>query len=246
MAGETQGGRPCSLFYLRLERAGGSHGFEVEFERGINQQELTCERLIIATPANVASSLVASLSAEISSLLDEIDYPPLSIVSLAYDESTISTPLDGFGFLVPPSEGLNILGCVWNTSLFKDRAPRGKALITVFIGGARNRAVAQAADAEMVSIVHSDLQKVMGISSDPQVVAITRYERSIPQYNLGHYARVQKIERLLSDLSGLTLIGNYLHGVSTGDCIKEADRLAKEAAQSMSCGETEPPSHDFR
>lgn len=219
---------------LRLEKAADSPVFEVGFELGTNQHKLICERIIIATPAKAASSLVAPLSAELSGLLGEIGYPPLSIVSLAYDESTVSTPLDGFGFLVPPSEGLNILGCVWNSSLFKDRAPKGKALVTAFIGGARNPSAARAADAELVSTVHNELQKVLGISSDPQVVAITRYERSIPQYNLGHFARVQRIERLLSDFTGLMLIGNYLHGVSTGDCIREADRVAKAVTQSMS------------
>ena len=220
---------------LRLERTDHSQ-FEVGFEHGSNQHKLSCERVIIATPSNSASSLVAPISTELSRLLGEIDYAPLAVVSLAYDESAVATPLDGFGFLVPPSEGLNILGCVWNSSLFKDRAPNGKALLTVFIGGARNPAAAHAADADLVSTVHGDLQKVLGIKSDPQVVAITRYERSIPQYNLGHFARVRRVESLQSDLKGLALIGNYLHGVSTGDCINEADRVAKQVASSLSVG----------
>ena len=208
--------------------------FEVSFEREANHHKLSCDRVIIATPSNIASALVAPLSTDLSRLLAEIDYPPLAIVSLAYPQSAFETSLDGFGFLVPPSEGMNILGCVWNSSLFKDRAPVGRSLLTTFIGGARNPAAGQAPDAELISTVHSDLQKVLGISSDPQVVAITRYERSIPQYNLGHFARVQRIARLVSDLNGLALIGNYLHGVSTGDCIKEADRVAKETAESIS------------
>jgi oxygen-dependent protoporphyrinogen oxidase len=219
---------------LRVGRAADSTGFGVEFESPGNRCQLTCERLIIAAPSRAAASLVAPLSSELSGLLDEIDYAPLSIVSLAYDQSTISVPLDGFGFLVPPSEGLSILGCVWNSSLFTDRAPKGKALVTVFIGGARNPGAAKAADAELVSMAHRELQKALGVSSEPQVVAITRYERSIPQYNLGHFARVQRIERLLSGLRGLALIGNYLHGVSTGDCIKEADRAAIQIYESLS------------
>ena len=176
---------------LRLERTAASQ-FVVEFEHEGIQHKLSCDNVIIATPSNIASKLVAAISSELSTLLDEIEYPPLAIVSLAYDQLAIKTTLDGFGFLVPPSEGLKILGSVWNSSLFRDRSPNGKALVTVFIGGARNPAVAQAPDAELVSIVHRDLQKVLGISSEPQVVAITRYDRSIPQYNLGHSARVQR------------------------------------------------------
>jgi oxygen-dependent protoporphyrinogen oxidase len=206
----------------------------VEFARAGDRHQLTCERLIVATPAGVAASLVAPLSDELSRLLGEIAYPPLAIVSLAYDESAIASKLDGFGFLVPPSERMNILGCVWNSSLFDGRAPLGKALVTVFIGGARNPDAALAADAELVSTAHVELCKVLGISGDPQVVAITRYQRSIPQYNLGHFARVLRIESLVGECPGLSLIGNYLHGVSTGDCIKEADRVAKEVATSTS------------
>jgi oxygen-dependent protoporphyrinogen oxidase len=117
--------------------------------------------------------------------------------------------------------------------LFKDRAPKGKALMTAFIGGARNPAAAKLADDDLVSTAHNEIQRVLGISSDPQPVAITRYERSIPQYNLGHFRRVQLIKGLQSDLGGLTLIGNYLNGVSTGDCIKEADRVAHEVAETL-------------
>ncbi|MFY9607714.1 MAG: protoporphyrinogen oxidase [Blastocatellia bacterium] len=207
--------------------------FEVEFTRAGARDRLTCDRVIIATPARATSALVANLSDDLSRLLDEIEYPPLAVLSIAYEASAIRVALNGFGFLAAPSEGLNILGCVWNSSLFAGRAPEGKALLTVFIGGARNPGAARLADDELVSTAHSELQRVLGISSEPRVVAITRYERSIPQYNLGHAERVQRIESLPTRVPGLNLIGNYLHGVSTGDCIKEADRVAREVARCL-------------
>jgi protoporphyrinogen/coproporphyrinogen III oxidase len=208
-----------------------SSKFEVEFKRAGTRGQLTCDIVIVATPARATAELVANLSDDLSRLLDEIESPPLAILSVAYEASSIRVPLGGFGFLAAPSEGLNILGCVWNSSLFSGRAPEGKALLTVFIGGACNPGAARLADAELVSTAHSELQRVLGISSEPRVVAITRYERSIPQYNLGHAKRVQRIESLASKMPGLNLIGNYLHGVSTGDCIKEADRVAREVAR---------------
>jgi oxygen-dependent protoporphyrinogen oxidase len=207
--------------------------FEIELNRRGSRERLTCERLIIATPARAAGSLVSNLSHELSRLLDEIEYPPLAILCLAYQSSSITVPLDGFGFLAAPSEGLNILGCVWNSSLFAGRAPKGTALLTVFIGGARKPDAARLADAELVSTAHSELQRALGISSEPLVIAITRYERSIPQYNLGHAERIRQVDSLLASTPGLNLIGNYLHGVSTGDCIKEADRVAREIARCL-------------
>ncbi|HJQ70025.1 MAG TPA: protoporphyrinogen oxidase [Blastocatellia bacterium] len=215
-------------------RIADSGDFVVDFSRAGNSERINCKQVIIATPSSAASRMVAQVSEELSRWLDGIEYPPLAIVYLAYDTESIRTPLDGFGFLVAPIEGLNILGCVWNSSLFEGRAPARTALVTVFIGGARNPQSARLEDAELVSTVHSELQQALGIASEPRVVAITRYERAIPQYNLGHRARVQKIESLIEEIPGLRLIGNYLHGVSTGDCIKEADRVAKEVAGSIS------------
>jgi oxygen-dependent protoporphyrinogen oxidase len=213
-------------------QSGQRSAYTVEFERAGTQHRIECDRLIIATPSRAAARLVAPISGELSNLLDEITYPPLAVVSLSYDVSAIRTALDGFGFLVPPVEGLNILGCVWNSSLFSGRAPEGKALVTVFIGGARAPELVKLADDELVSTAHGELQKIMSISGEPRAVAITRWERAIPQYNIGHAARVSKIERLLETIPGLRLAGNYLHGVSTGDCIKEADRVARGLAGS--------------
>ncbi len=195
--------------------------------------QTSADHVIVATPARAAASILRAASTELSQLLDGIYYPPLAIVYLAYDVASVRTPLDGFGFLVAPSEGLNILGCVWNSSLFAGRAPRGKALLTVFIGGARRPDTARLPDAELVAAAHSELQAVLGITGGPTVVGITRWERAIPQYNLGHRDRVRRIEALLGETPGLHLAGNYLHGVSTGDVIKEADRVAREVAQSV-------------
>jgi oxygen-dependent protoporphyrinogen oxidase len=228
IAGGDAGNATSRVADSAMSDANGSAArFVVSFSGAGRGEEMTCARLIIATPAGAAASLVAPLSEDLSRLLKEITYPPLAIVYLSYDEDAIRTSLRGFGFLVAPSEKVNILGCVWNSSLFKGRAPQGKVLLTVFIGGARNPEVVRLGDAELVSIAHGELQKILHIEREPHPVSITRHERAIPQYNLGHAERVRSIESLLADIPGLSLACNYLHGVSTGDCIKEADRIAR-------------------
>jgi len=216
---------------LEVKRDPSKLGFNLTFKHKGDQHHISCNHLIIATPATTAALLTESFSPELSQLLNAVEYPPLSTVCVAYDASVIDADLRGFGFLVPPSEELEILGCVWNSSLFAGRAPKAKVLLTVFVGGARNPGAASAPDAELASTVHRDLQRVLGISSDPQIIAITRYERSIPQYNIGHFARVNRIDELVRGLGNVRLVGNYLHGVSTGDCIKQADHVAKEISE---------------
>lgn len=207
--------------------------FTVEFQKSNTTYSITCKRLVIATPAGAAAALVDPVSNDLSRLLSEIDYPPLAIVYLAYPPDAIRFSLAGFGFLVAPSERLNILGCVWNTSLFAGRAPEDRALLTSFIGGARHPERARLSDDELVATVHADLQAAMEIVVAPRVVGITRWERAIPQYNLGHAQRVRQMESLTREIPGLHLVGNYLHGVSTGDCVKEADRVAREIAAEL-------------
>jgi protoporphyrinogen/coproporphyrinogen III oxidase len=194
------------------------------------EKHITCSKLVIATPAFVASRLLVPLSGELSQLLREIEYPPLVIVSLGYDVAQIKTSLNGFGFLAAPGEGLNVLGCVFNSSLFEGRAPDGKVLLTCFVGGASNPIIVRRKDMEISDLVHSDLKNVLGIDGEPEMVALTRYEHSIPQYNIGHAERARKIDSLVKGIAGLDLVGNYLHGVSTGDCIKDGERTARKVA----------------
>jgi oxygen-dependent protoporphyrinogen oxidase len=202
--------------------------FIVSFERSGRTEQFTSDTVVVAAPARAAGGLVGLLSQQLGLLLAEIEYPQLAVVSLAYDEAALRGPLTGFGFLAVPGQGLNILGCVYSSSLFPGRAPAGKVLVNTFVGGALNPALAGLSDSELAALVHRDLVNALGARAEPRVMAVTRYERSIPQYNLGHAERVRRIEDLARSIPGLHLIGNYLHGVSTGDCIKEADRLARE------------------
>jgi oxygen-dependent protoporphyrinogen oxidase len=204
--------------------------FIVSFERSGRTEQFTSDSVVIATPARAAAGLARPLSEQLGHLLEEIEYPQLAVVSLAYDESALRGPLSGFGFLAVPGQGLNILGCVYSSSLFPGRAPAGKVLVNTFVGGALNPILADLKDSELAALVHRDLVNALGARAEPRVMAVTRYERSIPQYNLGHADRVRRIGETTASIPGFHLIGNYLHGVSTGDCLKEADRVAREVA----------------
>jgi oxygen-dependent protoporphyrinogen oxidase len=105
--------------------------------------------------------------------------------------------------------------------------------LTNFIGGATDPEAIKLSDEELIRIVHSDLRKVLGVQGEPRRLPITRHQRAIPQYVLGHAARVAKIETALDNRSGLWLTGNYLHGVALGDCIEQAEHIAEEAARSQ-------------
>jgi oxygen-dependent protoporphyrinogen oxidase len=143
----------------------------------------------------------------------------------------VARRLDGFGFLAPRGEGLRLLGSIWNSSLLPGRAPERWVCTTNFIGGATDPEALGLSDEELIRIVHADLSRVLGISGEPRRLPITRYESAIPQYNIGHAERVARIEGELRNRQGLWIAGNYLRGISIGDCIKQAERTAVEADQ---------------
>jgi protoporphyrinogen/coproporphyrinogen III oxidase len=203
-------------------------GFVIKVEHRGEIKKINSPALVISTPAYVAGRLLGDIAPEIAALVAEIPYASIASVPLAYRVGQISRKLDGFGFLAPRGEGLRTLGSIWNSSLFAGRAPEGWVCLTNFIGGATDAEAVKLGDEELIRVVHDDLSKALGVSGEPRRLPVTRYERAIPQYTLGHAARVERIETRLRDIPGLWIAGNYLRGVSLGDCIKQAERVAVE------------------
>lgn len=178
-------------------------------------------RLVVATPAGAAAALLRPLSPRLAELLEGVEYPPLASVSLAYERDEVSHPCDGFGFLAPRAAGLRTLGAIFGSSLFPGRAPEGWHAFTCFVGGATDPGAGALDDGELVAQVAADLGRAVGARGEPRVLSVTRWPRAIPQYTLGHRARVAEMEREAAS-AGVRLLGNYLHGVSVGECVAAA------------------------
>lgn len=213
-----------------------STGFELTVKHQNESKQFNSNRLIVAAPAYAAAKLLEAIAPDAAGLLADIPYASIASVPLAYRADQFSRPLSGFGFLTPRGEGLRTLGSIWNSSLFTGRAPEGHFLTTNFIGGATDTEAARLSDDELVRIVHGDLSKALGITGEPRRLPIKRYELAIPQYVIGHAARIAKLEAALETFPGLHLAGNYLHGVAIGDCIRQAEELAREIVNSTKEG----------
>jgi oxygen-dependent protoporphyrinogen oxidase len=207
----------------------GTPAFEITVIANGREELLTTNRLIIATPAQQAATLLADVDPQFESALSAIAYAPVAVVSLDYPKSAIHHSLEGFGFLVPRSSGLRILGTVWNSSLFPNRAPDGHALLTSFVGGATDPSAVSLPESEIVSIVHGELSSVLGISQPPSFSHVQAWQRAIPQYNLGHIQLIDRLDQMQSKYLSIRLIGNYLGGPALGACVEQALTVAQEA-----------------
>ncbi|PYU10511.1 MAG: hypothetical protein DMG37_20080, partial [Acidobacteria bacterium] len=149
-------------------------------------------------------------------LLTTVEYAAVAVVSLGYAKRDVGHSLDGFGFLVPRTSGLRILGSVWNSSLFPGRAPEGHALLTTFIGGATDPSATKLSSEELSNIVHGEIARLLAIKKTPVFCNVTIWPRALPQYNLGHSERLALIHKSLARFPGLFLTGNYLRGPAIG------------------------------
>lgn len=188
--------------------------------------DLLCDRVVLAIPSHEAAALVQSLSPEAAAALRAIPYPPLAVLQLSYPAAALERPLDGFGHLVAPQPERRILGAVWSSSLFPDRAPPGRVLLTVFAGGTRDPRAPLETDEALLAIADKDLSPVIRTKTRPEIVALRRYERAIPQYVAGHSQRIHVLEETEARNPGLTFLGNYRGGISVGDVLDSAERAA--------------------
>ncbi|MGB2665346.1 MAG: protoporphyrinogen oxidase [Candidatus Acidiferrum sp.] len=204
----------------RLEDNSGAakEGWEIGLAGG---NKITAETLVLAVPAYVAAQLLVCGAPQLARSLQAIEYAPMCAVSCAYDCSQVAHPLDGFGFMVPRREGLKTICTFWNSSLFPQRAPEGKVLMTSF-------ARTEARDNECAQIVEAENAKTLGITGSPVDRLVWKDSRALPQYNVGHAQRVTEIAGILRTVPNLYLLGNFLRGRSIGDCVEVAMRVAEE------------------
>jgi oxygen-dependent protoporphyrinogen oxidase len=202
--------------------------FRVSLQGPKGEEILEAERLILSVPTEAAGRLLNSVDVGFSAQLCAIGYSGVAVVSLGYAKSDVGDPLTGFGFLVPRSAGLSILGTVWNSSLFPGRAPEDHALLTSFVGGATNPGAVSKSPEALAAQVHGEMAPLLSIRKGPAFSNVTIWPRAIPQYNLGHTGRISAINAMRARFPGLYFSGNYLNGPAIGTCVEYALKVADE------------------
>ncbi len=196
----------------------------LKLENGAEQES---DAVIMAAPAHVQTRLLQSLDSTLAGLLQEIPYPPLSVVCLGYRKQAVGQVLDGFGFLVPSKEKRSVLGTIVDSNVFAGRAPEDSILLRSMVGGARTPEHALLPDDQLISSVRAELQDILDVRAEPDFIRIFRHKKAIPQYNVGHAARLDAIDQCLGQHPGLILTGNAFRGVSLNDCVVNALKTAE-------------------
>jgi oxygen-dependent protoporphyrinogen oxidase len=186
---------------------------------------------VVAIPAYQAAEIFEETNPEISAALSSVEYAPIVVAATSLPVEGLTESHRGFGFLVAKGERLNILGTVFNSSLFADRAPHNRLLLTTFLGGATKPEVFDWPDQRVWDVVCSELKQILKSSVPPDPVALFRHRRAIPQYTIGHRARTEVLRNELKRCPGLFVAGNYLDGVSVPACLEQGDATAHAVAE---------------
>jgi oxygen-dependent protoporphyrinogen oxidase len=207
-------------------------GYRIETLDG---RTVRAEQVVVATPAYVAAEAVAAMDADLTRALGGIAYADIAVVCSGYSRERVGHDMNGFGFLVPPKEGMRTLGCIWTSSIFPNQAPEGTVLLRSMYGGFNDPAAAALSDAELLDYLRREVHPLLGIKTDPEFLRIFRHPRGIPQYLLGHGDLLRAIEAGEDRYPGLVFAGNAYRGVGLNDCVVSAhravDRLTERTRQ---------------
>lgn len=211
---------------LGLSEEGGRvrHGYEVRLNDG---ETLNADAVVLATPAYVAADLLSGTDREVPALLAAIPYASTVTVAMGYRLRDLPPTVKGYGFVVPRVEGRDILAATWTSLKWPNRAPASHLSVRCYLGGMGREAIVKADDRTVIGRVRDDLAAIVGLGQEPRLTVVTRWERAMPQYHVGHTARVERLSVLLQNHRGLYLTGAAYRGIGIPDCIRDGIEIGE-------------------
>ncbi len=218
----------------RQVRASGQ-GWQVDAD-----QPYYADVVVLACPTGAQAALLSEHDSKLAEQIAGITYNRIVVVALGFSEQDAQAVPDGFGYIAPQRTRRDILGVQWCSSIFPERAPHGMVLWRVLCGGRHRGEILDWDDARILEAVSAELRLALGVLSRPTFHRIIRWPQAIPQYFVGHPARVKAIEDQLAHSPGLFVTGNAYHGVALNDCTEQAELLAQEISRQVSTRQAFP------
>jgi oxygen-dependent protoporphyrinogen oxidase len=181
--------------------------------------------VVLAAPAVASATLMRQVHPALIEGLGRISYSSSAAVLLAYDKAALPP---GHGFLVPRTEGRKLLACTFVHKKFPHRAPEGAALLRCFISSSRVPDLMSYSDDALTEIARKEIREILGLSIEPRLSRVFRWDCALPQYETGHLERVAEMENILAEMPGLYIAGNSFYGIGIPDCIKSGKAAAEK------------------
>ena len=204
-----------------------NNGYVVNAVENGADADFPAARVVVTTPAYAAAEMIGALDAATAAPLKAIHYPRMGVLHLGFDAAALPQPLDGFGFLVPHAENMHFLGAICNSAIFPEKAPAGKLLFTVFLGGARQEQLFDEMDTNTLQqCVVAEIMALLHLSAPPVMQRFSTWNKAIPQLNVGHARLRIAVEDFEKNYPGLYIRGNYVQGVAIPALLQSAASFA--------------------
>jgi oxygen-dependent protoporphyrinogen oxidase len=212
---------------IRLERASG-------YTITTNQGSIEAAAVIVATPAYVAAPLLDGVSGGAAAALRTIEHASVASVTLVYEHLDFSPPQGTSGLLVSRSVQQVIAGCTWYSTKWPGSVPDGRSVLRCVVGRAGSDPALETGDDVLSAAVINDVERLLAVHDTPIRTHVTRWNRGLPQYSVGHLERIDYAERALRrDAPGVMVAGAGLRGSGIPDCIAQGRQAAAAAIRSL-------------
>jgi oxygen-dependent protoporphyrinogen oxidase len=204
-----------------------------------NGDAVEADAVVVAFPAPVASTLLERVNPDAAAHLGQIAYGSAAVVSMVYGPGSADLLPDATGFIVPAGATVaggrpaSLTACTWVSRKWPDPAFGDRAVIRAFAGRAGDESVLDLPDDELVAALVKDIEAISPLGDVPDAWFVSRWPRSMPQYEIGHLDRVARIMRALDDTPGLFVTGSAYGGVGLADVVRHAGETAERVREHL-------------
>jgi oxygen-dependent protoporphyrinogen oxidase len=205
----------------------------------LSGEVLRPDAIVLTAPGPAAASLLEPIVPSAAAALRTIRHGTTGLVTLAYRADQFPRPPVGHGFLVAGGEPLTIDACTISSSKWPGRAPDGTVLLRAFIGSRSGRSL-ELSDAELIAAAQRDVAETLGVRGTPLLVRLGRWTQLMPQYTVGHLARVASVEAALAAVPEIAVAGATYRGVGVPDCVSQGRSAARRVIEKLSGSSSMP------
>ncbi len=210
---------------ILIERKGKS--YVTTFIKDNSKIKIESDNIITTVGSYALPEILKFITKEELKPVTDLEYAKVIQVAVGFKKWK-GIRLDAFGGLVPSIENRKILGVLFTSSIFKTRAPSEGALLSVFMGGIKNKNVIKLSDDKITEIVIDEISRMLNVENfSPELLKIFRYENAIPQYGIDSGLRLNRISLLEKKFPGLYLAGNIRDGIGMADRIRQSANISK-------------------
>ncbi len=183
----------------------------------------TTDIVIFAIPSYALKEILKNYGRGLEKVLNKIPYAPMSVVALGYKDKNLPDTINSFGYLFALKEIRDVIGVLFDSSVFNFRAENGKTLVRLMVGGqlAKDAPFKQ----NIIESAIKELQRSASIFKPFEFSFIKRHRKAIPVYTMEHKDVLEKINNFENKNRGIIITGNAFYGVGLNDCVKAAYQI---------------------